>query len=122
MIEADFVVHNIGQLVTCEPAQGEGTLGLLENAAVAAKDGTIVWVGPTGRWQWRLDVAPEALVVDAGGCCVLPGFVDSHAHLLWAGNRADELAATNIALPMGPELTAEQAGAVVEACRQRVSA
>ena len=38
VIEADMVVHNIGQLVTCEPALGEGTLGLLENAAVAAKD------------------------------------------------------------------------------------
>jgi imidazolonepropionase len=93
VIEADLVVHNIGQLVTCEPALGEGTLGLLENAAVAAKDGNVVWVGPTGRWQWRLEVAPDAVVVDAGGCCVLPGFVDSHAHLLWAGNRADEHAA-----------------------------
>jgi len=93
VIEADLVVHNIGQLVTCEPALGEGTLGLLENAAVAAKDGNVVWVGPTSRWQWRLEVAPDAVVVDAGGCCVLPGFVDSHAHLLWAGNRADEHAA-----------------------------
>src|SRR6266567_2655280 len=64
VIEADLVVHNIGQLVTCEPAQGEGTLGLLEHAAVAARDGNIVWVGPTGRWQWRLEVVPDAVVVD----------------------------------------------------------
>jgi imidazolonepropionase len=93
MIEADLVVHGIGQLVTCEPTQGEGPLGLLENAAVAARQGQIVWVGPTSRWQGRLKLAPDAPTVDARGCCVLPGFVDAHSHLLWAGSRADEYAA-----------------------------
>ena len=93
MIEADLVVHDIGQLVTCEPTQGEGPLGLLENAAVAARHGQIVWVGPTSRWQGRLQLPADAPIVDARGCCVLPGFVDAHAHLLWAGSRADEYAA-----------------------------
>src|SRR3981081_990819 len=93
VIEADLVVHDIGQLVTCEPTQGEGPLGLLENAAVAARQGQIVWVGPTSRWQGRLKLAPDAPTVDARGCCVLPGFVDAHSHLLWAGSRADEYAA-----------------------------
>jgi len=81
LIEADLVVHGIGQLVTCEPTQGEGPLGLLEHAAVAARDGQIVWVGPTSRWQGRLELMPEAVIVDAHGCCVLPGFVDTHIHL-----------------------------------------
>lgn len=93
MIEADLVIHDIGQLVTCEPAQGEGVLGLLENAAVAARDGHIVWVGPSGRWQWRLEATPDAVIVDAHGGCVVPGFVDARADLLWAGGRADEHAA-----------------------------
>ena len=93
MIAADLVVHRIGQLVTCEPGQGEGQLGILEDATVAALGGQIVWVGPTGRWNWRIDLSPGAVVVDAGGACVIPGFVDSHVHLLWAGNRADEHAA-----------------------------
>ena len=93
VIEADLVVHDIGQLVTCEPSQGEGALGVLENAAVASKDGQVVWVGPTSRWQWRLEVQPDAAVVDAHGGLVIPGFVDAHAHLLWAGSRADEHAA-----------------------------
>ncbi|HKF77568.1 MAG TPA: imidazolonepropionase [Candidatus Dormibacteraeota bacterium] len=93
MIEADLVVHGIGQLVTCEPTQGEGPLGLLESAAVAARQGQIVWVGPTSRWQGRLELPPGATIVDAEGCCVLPGFVDAHSHLLWAGSRADEYAA-----------------------------
>jgi imidazolonepropionase len=93
VIEADLVVHGIGQLVTCEPTQGEGPLGLLESAAVAARQGQIVWVGPTSRWQGRLQLPPHATIVDAQGCCVLPGFVDAHSHLLWAGSRADEYAA-----------------------------
>jgi imidazolonepropionase len=93
MIEADLVVHDIGQLVTCEPAQGESVLGLLENAAVAAKDGNVVWVGPSGRWQWRLDLSPDVTVVDARGACVVPGFVDARSELVWAGMRADEHAA-----------------------------
>jgi imidazolonepropionase len=93
VIEADLVIHDIGQLVTCEPSQGEGSLGILEHAAVAARDGHIVWVGPSGRWQWRLELTPDARLVDAHGCCVLPGFVDAHAHLLWSGSRADEHAA-----------------------------
>lgn len=93
MIEADLVVHRIGQLVTCEPTQGEGPLGLLENAAVASRRGQIVWVGHTSRWQGRLLLPADATILDAGGCCVLPGFVDSHSHLLWAGSRADEYAA-----------------------------
>jgi imidazolonepropionase len=93
VIEADLVVHGIGQLVTCEPTQGEGPLGLLENAAVASRQGQIVWVGPTSRWQGRLQLPDHATIVDAGGRSVLPGFVDAHTHLIWAGSRADEYAA-----------------------------
>ncbi len=93
MIEADLVIHDIGQLVTCEPTQGEGSLGLLESAAVASRHGEIVWVGPSGRWQWRLELTDDAAVIDAQGRCVLPGFVDARANLLWSGSRADEHAA-----------------------------
>ncbi|MBO0682135.1 MAG: imidazolonepropionase [Candidatus Dormibacteraeota bacterium] len=93
MIEADLVVHGIGQLVTCEPAQGEGPLGLQEDAAVAARDGMIVWVGASNRWETRLGLTEGAVIVDAGGRCATPGFVDARAQLLWAGCRADELAA-----------------------------
>jgi len=93
VLEADLVVHNIGQLVTCEPSQGEGILGTLEHAAVASLNGDIVWVGPDGRWPWRVEPAPDATVIDAQGACVVPGFVDAHCQLLWEGSRADESAA-----------------------------
>jgi imidazolonepropionase len=93
VIHADLVVHGIGQLVTCEAGQGEGPLGLLEQAAVASRNGQIVWVGPTGRWLRRVRALDGARIIDAGGRCVVPGFVDSHVHLLWSGSRADEAAA-----------------------------
>lgn len=93
MIGADLVIHGIGQLVTCEPTQGQGPLGLQEDAAVAARDGVIVWVGASNRWETRLELAQGAVIVDAGGRCATPGFVDARAQLLWAGCRADELAA-----------------------------
>src|SRR5438270_6688351 len=93
VIEADLVIHGIGQLVTCEPTQGEGPLGLQENAAVAARNGQIVWVGATTRWEGRLELTEDAVIVDAGGRCAMPGFVDARTHLLWAGCRADEFAA-----------------------------
>ncbi len=83
-------MQNIGELVTCEPSQGEGPLGRLEKAAVASLHGQIVWVGPSGRWAWRVQPTVDARLIDAGGGCVIPGFVDAQSHLLWAGSRADE--------------------------------
>src|SRR5215472_4708149 len=93
VLEADLVVHNIGELVTCEPSQGEGVLGRLEHAAVASLNFDIVWVGPAGRWPWRVETAPGATIIDAQGACVVPGFVDAHCQVVWDGIRADEHAA-----------------------------
>lgn len=78
----------IGELVTCDPACGDGTpLGRLVDAAVVVDDGRIAWVGPAGQ-------APAADGrVDLDGRCVLPGFVDSHTHLVFAGQRSAEFAA-----------------------------
>ncbi|POM24663.1 Imidazolonepropionase [Actinomadura rubteroloni] len=81
------VIRGIGELVTGDPAAGDGALGVLRDAAVVFDGGRVAWVGPSGD----APAADEA--VDAGGRCVLPGFVDSHAHLVFAGDRADEFAA-----------------------------
>ncbi len=82
------LIDNIGQLVTCDPTFGDLTaLGVLTDAAVVVDDGRIAWVGSTGA-------APRADVqVDLGGRAVVPGFVDSHAHLVFAGERSEEFAA-----------------------------
>ncbi|AWB84869.1 imidazolonepropionase [Corynebacterium liangguodongii] len=63
------------------------TLGTITNAALVARDGVIEWVGPA-------DQAPPAEeTVDLGGRAVLPGWVDSHTHMVFDGNRADEFEA-----------------------------
>ncbi|MFJ9179498.1 imidazolonepropionase [Streptomyces sp. NPDC102360] len=77
-------ITNIGTLVTNDPTLGEGPLGQLHNAAVVIEDGKIAWAGPTTR-------APAADTThDAAGRTVIPGFVDSHSHLVFAGDRTAE--------------------------------
>ena len=87
-------IVNIGQLVTlrgpARPRAGAelGDLSILENAVFLIDDGRIVAVGSDAEMRAR--VPADAIVVDAQGCCVTPGFVDAHTHLVFAGNRADE--------------------------------
>ncbi|MFI7026016.1 imidazolonepropionase [Micromonospora sp. NPDC049900] len=83
-----LLVDNIGELVTNEPGAGEaGPLGIRRRAALLVEAGEVVWVGPAA------DAPPADRRIDADGAAVLPGFVDSHAHLVFAGDRATEFAA-----------------------------
>jgi len=76
-----LVVENIGELTT------HGPLGTVLDAALVVVDGRVAWVGPTSQ-------APAAdRRIDARGLAVIPGFVDSHAHLVFAGDRSAEFAA-----------------------------
>ncbi|WHS49617.1 imidazolonepropionase [Rothia sp. SD9660Na] len=78
---------NIGSLVTNDPTLDRGPLGVLENAAFVVEQGRIAWVGSTSQ-------APASdRCVDLGGRAVLPGFVESHSHLVFAGDRSHEFAA-----------------------------
>jgi len=79
------VLDNVGLLVTGEPSLGEGALGVLRDAAVVIAEGRVVAVERAG--------AIADARIDAGGRCVIPGFVDSHTHLVFAGDRADEFVA-----------------------------
>lgn len=77
----------IGELVTNDPAHDGTPLGVVRDAALVVERGRVAWVGPRSS-------APAAdLAGDLGGRAVLPGFVDSHSHLLFAGDRAEEFAA-----------------------------
>jgi imidazolonepropionase len=87
------LITNIGELVTNAPAAdpgpggGPGAFAAITGAAVVIDGGRVAWTGPAAR-------APAAdEIVDAGGRAVLPGFVDSHAHLVFAGERGGEFAA-----------------------------
>lgn len=77
----------IGSLVTNEPSLGDGPLGILPDAAVVIEDGRISWVGPSG------ECGDADQRIDLEGRAMLPGFVDSHAHPVFAGDRAAEFAA-----------------------------
>ena len=89
---ADLLVTYLAELVTCEPALGEGPLGVIEDGALAAAEGRIVWVGPASRLHREVVMCAEAREIDAGGRVGLPGFVDSHTHLVFAGSREAEYA------------------------------
>jgi imidazolonepropionase len=80
-----LVLDDIGLLVTCEPSLGEGALGLVRDAALVIEDGHVASIERAGA------IGDER--IDAGGRCVIPGFVDSHTHLVFAGDRAEEFAA-----------------------------
>jgi imidazolonepropionase len=82
-----LIITNIGELVTNEAAPETGRLGIVRDAALVIEDGHVVWTGPGAE----APAADEAY--DAGGRAVLPGFVDSHAHLVFAGDRSEEFAA-----------------------------
>ena len=82
------LVTGIGELVTNDPTVGDGSpLGLLTDAALVVTDGEVAWIGAAAD-------APDAdRRQDLGGRSVVPGFVDSHAHLVFAGDRSAEFAA-----------------------------
>ncbi|MCQ4206868.1 imidazolonepropionase [Streptomyces longispororuber] len=77
-------ITNIGTLVTNNPDLAEGPLGQIENAALVIEGDKIAWAGPTAK-------APATdTTYDAAGRAVIPGFVDSHSHLVFAGDRTAE--------------------------------
>ncbi|MFK0215316.1 MULTISPECIES: imidazolonepropionase [unclassified Streptomyces] len=78
------LITNIGSLVTNDPGLGAGPLGLITDAALVLDGGTVAWAGPAAQ-------APAAdTATDAAGRAVVPGFVDSHSHLVFAGDRTAE--------------------------------
>ncbi|MFJ1750166.1 imidazolonepropionase [Streptomyces sp. NPDC088116] len=82
---ATTVITNIASLVTNDPSLGDGTpIGLIQDAAVVIDGDRVSWVGESSK-------APATdNAVDAGGRAVVPGFVDSHSHLVFAGDRTQE--------------------------------
>jgi imidazolonepropionase len=97
-VTGSLLITRIGELVTNAPADagaaaGPGAFAVLSDAALVIEGDRVAWTGLSAR-------APAAdAVVDAAGRAVLPGFVDSHAHLVFAGERSAEFAARMAGLP-----------------------
>ena len=93
----NLFLRNISQLVTV-PSRGRraktgadmGDLGLLKDAGVLCRDGKIAWVGTMAEWEGRS--AGDLNEFDASGMVALPGFVDAHTHMMFAGSRELEFA------------------------------
>jgi imidazolonepropionase len=89
-----LLVRHAGELVTNDPTLGDGSpLGLLTDGAFVVEGGRVAWVGPSA------DAPAADAVQEVGGRTVVPGFVDSHSHLVFAGDRAAEFAARMAGTP-----------------------
>src|SRR5712692_111486 len=95
-MEADLVIRR-ARLLTLAPLKDErprvgasaGDVGAIDDGWVASRDGVIAATGRGEMWE-RLELTGSATVVDAAGAVVMPGFVDAHTHLCYAGHRWDE--------------------------------
>lgn len=97
MMKADLLVKNAGQLVTvagyskkAKRGRALGELNIIGDGAVAARDGVIIAVGSTAEVLAKVEPAGDAKIIDAGGKVVLPGLVDPHTHVVFAGSRESE--------------------------------
>jgi imidazolonepropionase len=112
-IQASTVIRNIGQLVTIaqQPIAGAtGVLQVISDAAIAVHDGVIAWIGTNDHVEHVFYNDPESnndgiSIVDAQGVVVTPGFVDSHTHLVFAGDRAEEFHLRRAGISYGELLT-----------------
>ena len=96
MIRADFVIVDADVVVTCAgPAPRRGAaqreITPVRHASVAARGGTIVFVGTAESLRANVAVDDGAVLLDGRGCTVMPGFVDPHTHLVFVGERREEL-------------------------------
>jgi imidazolonepropionase len=83
---SSIAVVGIGELVTCN-GTGADLLGIRSNAALVIENGMIAWIGPAA------DVPSADTKIDVDGRVIIPGFVDSHSHLVFAGDRGAEFIA-----------------------------
>jgi imidazolonepropionase len=93
---ADFLIHNTSEVLTCAgPAPRTGPRQAdarpIPRAAIASNQGKIVFVGFESVLAQEVELAPGAVTVDARGGAVVPGFVDPHTHVVFAGDRRAEL-------------------------------
>jgi imidazolonepropionase len=94
MKPADLLIENAAQVLTLNAGENavkaEEKLAIVGNGSIAIADGRIVWVGPSHQLSQQVDLSSHPRRVEASGKTVLPGFIDSHTHLAFAGTREKE--------------------------------
>ncbi len=126
MKSADLVIHSAHMVTmaghTSRPAIGKemSKVGLIENGAIAIKDGVIVAVCTTKEIEASHWVSPETKKIDAAGKLVTPGFVDPHTHVLYGGSRENELAMKIAGVPYLEIL--KQGGGILSTVRSTTQA
>jgi len=93
---ADCLIVNADLVATCAgpgPRTGSAQreISAISHASVAGRDGRIVFVGAADEARRAVTLTPGATEIDGRGCTVVPGFVDPHTHLIYAGDRREEL-------------------------------
>ena len=93
---ADLLIHNTTEIYTCAgpaPRRGrsQADAGRIEHGAVASLGSTIVYAGPEDDCRRAVELTGDARTIDAEGASVVPGFVDPHTHVVFAGDRRHEL-------------------------------
>jgi imidazolonepropionase len=90
-IEIDLLIKNAKELLTLSPSfKDESGLGIIRDGAVIIREGRIFWVGRTEDLPREFGLSKEGREIDATGKVVMPGLIDSHTHLIFAGSRESE--------------------------------
>jgi imidazolonepropionase len=105
LIRADFALRHAGQLATMVPANDD-PLGRIRDGALAAREGSVVWIGEDHDLESQ--VALDGDQLDVAGACVIPGLVDAHTHPVFAGSRADEFAERVSGVPYEAQQSGER--------------
>jgi len=89
--KVDLIIKNASELLTLSPAfKEESGLGIIRNGALAVKNGKIVWIGKTNELSKSWVLKRNGKEIDATGKVVIPGLIDSHTHIIFAGSRENE--------------------------------
>lgn len=92
MLIADLVIRNASELCTMLDHDAGDALGSIASGSVACFEGHIVWTGRDADLPSSVKLSSHTRTLDASGCTVTPGLVDCHTHVVFAGDRGDELA------------------------------
>jgi imidazolonepropionase len=89
--EVDFIIKNAEELLTLSPSSKEESgLGIIRKGAITVKEGKIFWIGKTEELPKKFGLGKDGQEIDATGKVVMPGLIDSHTHLIFAGSREKE--------------------------------